>query len=397
MNLCFIIYSWFPYGGQQRDFLRVLQECMGRGHRIRVLTLKWEGPRPEDVEIAVAPVRSLTRHGLYRRFSQWVDETLSGAAFDLVVGFNKMPGLDVYYAADPCFAEKALTQRGWYYRFTPRYRHFLAWEEAVFGAGSRTRALLLSPQQREDFTRHYPGCEPRLFDLPPGISRDRMAPANAPQIRAALRAEFSIQDHQHLVLQIGSGFRVKGVDRSLRAIAALPPGLRADTVFILVGQDKSAAFERLAQSLGIRQQCIFLPGREDIPSFLLGADLMLHPAYSESAGYVLLEATVAGLPVLTTDTCGYAFHILQARSGQVCASPFSQQDLNQRLVDMLTSPQRRQWQDNGLRYGREHDLYSMPQSAADRIEQFARQRQQGLLEVQSAKREAVPAARRSRP
>jgi len=37
---------------------------------------------------------------------------------------------------------------------------------------------------------------------------------------------------------------------------------------------------------------------------------------------ILLEALTAGLPVLATDVCGYAFHIQQAGAGRVLASPF---------------------------------------------------------------------------
>jgi hypothetical protein len=44
-------------------------------------------------------------------------------------------------------------------------------------------------------------------------------------------------------------------------------------------------------------------------AFLLGADLLIHPAYNENTGTVLLEAVVAGLPVLTTAVCGYAHYI----------------------------------------------------------------------------------------
>ncbi len=371
MTLAFLIYSYFPYGGQQRDFVRVLRECLQRGHQITVYTMKWQGERPEGVNIVIVPVSAWTRHRLYQRFTAAVTTLLEQQAPDGVIGFIKMPGLDVYYAADPCFAERALQDRGFYYRFTPRYRHFHAYEEAVIGAGSHTHSLLLSPLQREQFARHYPGCEPRLHDIPPGIARDRQAPVEAgfrESAREELRQEFGLSEQDLVVLQIGSGFVVKGVDRSLRAIAALPAEVRERVRYFIVGQDKSARFERLAAQLGIASQCTFLGGRDDVPRFLFGSDLLLHPAYSESAGYVLLEATIAGLPVLTTDTCGYAFHITRAGSGEVCASPFRQEDLNARLLRMLTSAERDSWRRNGIQYGQSEDLYSMPETAVDIIE-----------------------------
>jgi UDP-glucose:(heptosyl)LPS alpha-1,3-glucosyltransferase len=373
LTLSFLIYSYHPYGGQQRDFLRVVEQCVQRGHKVNVYTMKWQGERPDGVNITVLPVSALFNHTLYRRFTARVQQVLAENPADVVVGFNKMPGLDVYFAADPCFAERALNHRGTYYRYTPRFHHFMAYENAVFGTRSNTRPLILSPLQRQQFSRHYPGCEARLYDLPPGIGQDRRAPANAAQIRAQVRQEFSLTEQDHLVLHVGSGFVVKGVDRALRAIASLPDKIRARTTYMVVGQDKPVRFKALAMGLGISDRVLFLGGRDDVPRFLLAADLLLHPAYSESAGYVLLEATVAGLPVLATDTCGYAFHIEQAGSGQVCASPFAQQDLDQRLLEMLISPQRQQWVENGLHYAETADLYSMPETAASLIEQFARE------------------------
>lgn len=368
MTLAFLIYTYFPYGGQQRDFLRVVTECAARGHRITVYTMEWQGEQPPGISIVIVPARGWSNPARYRNFTAQVRALLQQHKADGVIGFNKMPGLDVYFAADPCFAERAHTDRGRYYRFTPRYHHFMDYEAAVFGHASTTEVLLISPLQREHFSRHYPHSVSRLHDLPPGIARDRQPPANVAQIRAQFRQEFELHDDNHAVVQIGSGFRVKGVDRALRALAALPAPVKARTRYFLVGQDKPQKYQRLAARLGIADNCRFFSGRDDVPRFLFGSDLLLHPAYTESAGYVLLEAVIAGLPVLTTDTCGYAFHITAADAGEVCGSPFAQEDLNQRLLHMLTADKRQHWQANGIRYGQTADLYSMPTAAAMVIE-----------------------------
>jgi len=368
MKLNFLIYSYFPYGGQQRDFLRIVKECLARGHQITVYTIKWEGELLQGIELIKVPVQAFGRPSLYRRFTDWVLNDIASKPGTVSIGFNKMPGLDFYFAADPCFAEKADHYRKAYYKFTPRYRHFLNYEKSVFTADSTTQIMILSPQQRSAFLHYYPDCAPRLHQVPPGISKDRINTADSASIRAQFREEFSLSNNDLLILQVGSGFRVKGVDRSLRAIASLPDELRERVQYFMVGRGKSAYFERLAAKLGVAEQFKILPGRDDIPRFLQSADLLLHPAYSESAGYVLLEATIAGLPVLTTASCGYAFHIENAGSGQVCKLPFQQTELNDLLLDMLLSDKREQWSENGLRYGQENDLYSQPQTAVDLIE-----------------------------
>ena len=139
------------------------------------------------------------------------------------------------------------------------------------------------------------------------------------------------------------------------------------TRLIAIGSDNASSFVKLAKTLGVYDRFQVFYGRDDIPRFLQGGDLLLHPAYYENSGMVILEAIVAGLPVLVTDNCGYAFYVEEAVTGRVVASPFSQEDLNQLLEQMLTSSERQKWSINGIAYGQSHDLYSMAESAAKLI------------------------------
>ncbi len=374
MRLCLLIYNYFPYGGQQRDFLRIANTCLARGHEVKVFTLRWQGDIPEGLDVTLVPVKSSSRLKLYQRFNEWVLSALEEESFDAVIGFNKMPGLDVYFAADSCFIEKADTQRGAYYKFTPRYKHFLAHERAVFGDTCTTHSLVLSPLQRDAYLKYYPQCEDRLHLLPAGMAEDRKVERRDEEARASLRAEFGVSDNELLILQVGSGFKIKGVDRALKSIASLPQEWQQRVRYILVGQGKPNRFLRLAKKLGLENRVSVLPGRDDIPRFFAGADLLLHPAYQESAGYVLLEAAIAGLPVLTTASCGYAFHIEQAKVGEVCSEPFQQRELDERLLSMLRELPTASWSNNGIAYGANPDLYRMSDHATDLIEQLVQAR-----------------------
>ncbi|MBA1273564.1 glycosyltransferase family 4 protein [Stutzerimonas azotifigens] len=368
MQLAFILYKYFPFGGLQRDFMRIALECQRRGHAIRVYTMIWEGEVPEGFEVLVAPVKALFNHTRNERFTAWVEDDLAKRPVDRVVGFNKMPGLDVYYAADPCFEDKAQTLRNPVYRRWGRYKHFARYERAVFDPQSKTEILMISEVQQPLFVKHYGTPAERFHLLPPGIAQDRRAPPDAEAVRADFRAEFGLNDSQLLLVQIGSGFKTKGLDRSLKALAALPREIKQRTRLFVIGQDDPKPFQLQSTALGIAEQVVFLKGRSDVPRFLLGADLLIHPAYNENTGTVLLEALVAGLPVLVTDVCGYAHYIEDADCGRVVPSPFDQQALNATLAQMLAEgEQRALWQRNALAYADQADLYSMPERAADVI------------------------------
>lgn len=371
MTLAFLIYQYFPYGGQQRDFMRILLRCQQAGHQVRVYCMRWQSEVPDGIDLVIVPVKAWSRHRLYQRYTRWVQNALQINPVDAVIGFSKMPGLDLYFAADPCFAARMDADNSVIKPLLPRYRHFMAYEKAVFAPPSKTQVMLLSPQQQNDFQTYYPGCESRLHQLAPGIDASRLPGDDIASERKQFREQFSLNDNDIALLQIGSGFRVKGLDRSMRALASLPEDIRQRVQFYIVGQDKPGEFQKLAQSLGIAERCHFLGGRDDVPQFLRGCDLLIHPAYSESAGYTLLEAVINGLPVLTTDTCGYAFHVQRARAGDVCPSPFSQQELNNRLLSMLESEQKQQWHANGLAYARLIDVTGMPDAALALIETYA--------------------------
>jgi UDP-glucose:(heptosyl)LPS alpha-1,3-glucosyltransferase len=370
MKIAFVLYRYFPFGGLTRDMLRIAAACVARGHQIHAYALSWEGGAPAGVEVSALPSTGLSRHGRNRGFQRRLRAALAANPVECIVGFNKMPGLDIYYAADGCMRAKILAEHGRLAQWLPRYRHFLDDEAAVFSPRSHTHILMISPRQRDIYIEHYGTPYGRLHMLPPGIARDRLAGDDAMAQRRAFRTAHGIGDDELVVLCIGSGFKTKGLDRSLRAFASLPPELRARSRLIAIGDDRPTRFARLAGQLGITKRFAIWKGRDDIPQVLQGGDLLLHPAYYENTGTALLEAVVAGLPVLATATCGYAFHVEAARAGRVIGEPFAQAKLDRALASMLVSPQRAEWRRNGIAYGRSHDLYGMPELAAAAIERL---------------------------
>lgn len=372
MKLAFCLFKYFPFGGLQRDFISIAKECLQRGHTVDVFVRQWEGELDPALPTKIIASKGWQNHTRNKNFVVQLQQHLAQEKYDLVIGFNKMPGLDVYFAADTCWQAKANVQHGAWYRLLPRYRHLIAYENAVFGSAEKTEILLISKAQQSEFMHYYHTDPKRFHLLPPGIRKDRIAPQNSAEIRARLRREFNLSDNELLLLLVGSGFKTKGLDRILLGIAALPEDLRKRTKLFIIGQDNPKSFQHQAKQLGIINQIKFLAGRDDVPRFLWSADLLVHPAYNENTGTVLLEAVVSGLPVLTTAICGYADYIEEAKAGVVLGSPYSQTQFNQMLANMLLSTEREKWRQNGLAFALKADIYSMSQRAVDVIESLKR-------------------------
>lgn len=370
MKIAFCLFKYFPFGGLQNDFMDIARLCQTRGHQVVVYTCDWQGEQPDGFEIHQFTCKAAANYVKYQRYHRQVAAAMVQNPVDCVVGFNQMPGLDVYFASDPSYLQR---QRNLLEKLTPRYRHFRDFEAAVFARQRSTRILVLSDAQQRDYQRVWNTPDERFVSIPPGIQRTACADEQAMQHRARIRAEFKLAEDDLLLLVIGSGFRTKGLDRTMLAIRSLPDDLLKRTQLVVIGQDKAAPFEKMALQQGLAGHVRILAGRDDIPAVMQAGEALLHPAYMEVAGKVILEAVVSGLPVIVTDVCGYAQHVAQANAGVVLPSPFSQDDLNRSLKDLLSGNKRQRWRENGLQYGQSQPLYAMAQASVDAIESHCRQ------------------------
>jgi len=369
MRLAFALYKYFPYGGLARDFMRIANVCLAHGHSVDVYVMEWHGEPIADYNVHILSSKGWSNHAKVNSFHKQLAQQLKTNTYDGVIGFNKIPDIDVYYAADPCYIDRFGDSFS-VAKLTSRYRFYAGVEKAVFGEGSKTLCLMISDVQMALFKEHYHTPEERLLMLPPGIDPNRRRPMNAAQKRLDFRSKLKINEHDLVVLMVGTGFKTKGVDRAMTALAALPAKILQKTCLMVVGEDDIARYQRLAADKGIANNVRFMGGRPDVPDFLLAADLLLHPARKDNTGTVILEALVAGLPVLVSDVCGYAKYVKQSQAGLLLASPFKQDELDAQLMMMLLSEDKEQWSANGLAYADKEDLYSMPDKAVQAIEQW---------------------------
>ena len=363
--LNFVLFNYFPYGGLQRDFLKIALECQKLGCDINIYTTKWQGERPSGFNIHIVATHGLSNHKRMEYLQSEVVAIKTKKPDTFIVGFNKMNGLDVYFASDTCYQEKAITERSLFYRITPRYRSYKKLEHIVFQEDAKTLILTLTKQQKIDFQKHYKTQEERFKLLPPGIARNNLT-KNKEYISSQYRELFNLEPSDIILLFVGSDFKTKGLDRAVFALASLPADKLQKIKLLVVGSNRENIdkFNKQATRLKVNDNMRFIGSRDDVSQIMLSSDILIHPAYTESAGMVLVEAIAAGLPILTTDNCGYAYHVKDANAGIVLNNPFSQSQLNHTLSEMIESKSILFWQENAIKYADKTDLYSLHSRAA---------------------------------
>ncbi len=369
MNIVFAIFKYFPHGGMQRDMMSIARKLLERGDRVTIFCHLWDddAPLPAGLAVKRLDASGWSNHSRAASFIRKLQSELENHPHDRFVAFNRMPGADFYFAADNPFYLTALRNVGRLgSRLLPRYRTFIAQERAVFAPEAKTVILHLTERQKREYIDIYHTPENRFRLLPPGLPADRKRPPEdeAEARREAKRRKLGVKGKDTLLLQVGSGFRTKGVDRAIAAFAALPGDFRDHLRLVVAGRGREKPLLRLAHRLGVDDRVKLLGARDDVPDLMLAADLLIHPARNEAAGTVLIEALAAGLPVLCSGNCGFADYVRES-GGVVLDHPFSQRDFNKTLLRLLSTPETlADLRQNALGYGQQGDFYRRAEVAA---------------------------------
>ncbi|HEX2189043.1 MAG TPA: glycosyltransferase [Longimicrobiaceae bacterium] len=116
-----------------------------------------------------------------------------------------------------------------------------------------------------------------------------------------LRRSLEIPPEARVVGAVARLVSQKRVDRLLRAVALLGPGVHC----VLAGEGgRRAELEALADGLGIRERVHFLGFREDVGDVLDALDVLAVTSDVEGMCSAMLEALAAGVPVVSTAVCG---------------------------------------------------------------------------------------------
>ena len=322
MRVAIGIVSLFPGGGLQRDCLEIARLLNSRGHDVTIFAARvTEKPWVEDVSIVVLPNRQFTNHQIQAAFAADFSSAVAGK-FDLVVGFDKLLGLDVLYCADASMRYRL--SREFYLHAIPRYRTFSRLEGDAFAPEQSTKIFVLSQNQFTEYVSAWSTEPERVVLLPPTLAADRRKPElRLNGVRQSLRAKFGFDDSHWVWIAVCVQPNTKGLDRTLRALSEFPMAR-----LLVVGLEPAngsvggiGSVSRLAWRNGVSHQVQWLGHREDVPQLMAAADLLVHPARYDTTGTVILEAIVNGLPVVTTATCGYAIHVEAAEAGIVMQRP----------------------------------------------------------------------------
>jgi glycosyltransferase involved in cell wall biosynthesis len=113
----------------------------------------------------------------------------------------------------------------------------------------------------------------------------------------------------------GRHHALKGQDDLLRAFATLASAV-PDARLVMVGDGPAHGQLRgLAETLGIAERVVFTGWRQDAARVMAAVDVVAHPTLVDAFPQVVIEAFLAGKPVVASDASGPSDQVQHGRTG----------------------------------------------------------------------------------
>ena len=278
MKLALIVRTLGTHGGTERFVHGLATWLLRAGHDVDVWCAAVTEPIPG---VRVQPLRVRARG---RAWKLWALHRAAArvphAPYDCVLGFVRGGAPTIYRAGGGCHAA-FLERTG---RRGPSER-LEAWldRSVVQAAG---RVVVNSRMAGEELARLYGLSASRTHLIYNGVDLDRFRPGQRGTAIGFL----------------GTGFRRKGLETALRAVARVP-----GAELVVMGRDPNPArYARLAGALGIAQRVRFLGAVDQPEAVLRTLGVMVLPTRYDPFANACLEAMACGVPVVTSAANGAA-------------------------------------------------------------------------------------------
>ncbi|MCW5787605.1 MAG: glycosyltransferase family 4 protein [Nitrospira sp.] len=152
------------------------------------------------------------------------------------------------------------------------------------------------------------------------------------------RKELGLPEDHQIVGVVGNLYPVKGHQYLIEAIPAVLKTC-PNTSFVFAGRGQlESELKAQACRLGVDERVHFLGLRQDIPRILAMLDLFVLPSLSEGLSMAILEAMIAGKPVVATQVGGNPELVINEETGFL-VPPRDSQALGDKLIVSLTNTQ----------------------------------------------------------
>ena len=306
-RVIFVRQRFSQFGGGELILDRTISAMIAQGVEVALLARSWTGR--QDIEFIRCDPRRVPRFRRERQFALAACRRLAQETGSLVQSHERMPCCDIFRAGDgvhAAFVEQRARGLSKFARAAvalhPFHRSVIALEREMFSS-PRLKAVIANSQMvASEIVRHFGFPHEHIHLVPNGIDLAHFRPEARDRHRAEVRMRLGTAPDRPVVLFVGSGFKRKGLDSAIAALAASG----TDAELWVIGHDRRpGAYASAAERAGVRAPRFRMIGPVNDPlPYYAAADALILPSVYDPFPSTVIEALACGLPVVTSTGCG---------------------------------------------------------------------------------------------
>ena len=344
LNVLYLIRTWALGGSHTiiRLFLKHLPE-----DQFNIITVPFDAPGPGNQDFIdslhaqrtdVAPDRVpwRTRRNWFKARDK-IEELIEKYDIDLIHCHDTHSNVLVGLGRDRFKCACVTSPYGWWQPTWHLQAHLYHWVEKNLALPNFERVYTVSENMKQKVLRGRTP-EDRIRVIHTGLDLTQFDTGDS---RLLVRAKFSYSDRNIVIGTVSRLFKEKGHRTLLDAVKILAAEFQQIRLLIIGTGDERDSLEKHAMTCGIRDKVTFTGFYRDLPGALRAMDIFAQPSIlDEGFPTAVLEAQVAGLPVVASDIGGTAETIDEGKTG-LLAIPDSDTDLAETLKKLIANSELR--------------------------------------------------------
>ncbi len=319
LNIALIRKKYLPEkGGAEKDATQFVNHFTAKGHHIALFSELFMAEENELLKWYKVPKSSMTGFCRPVSFHRQAQKILTADrlrdSFDIVYSLCRTFPVDILRVTEQLHSKWLTIGCSRLARFNPHHRGILKLEKRIFDSRSNTFIVANSNFIKQQIIEEFNYPAEKIKVIYNGMNHDKFFPAAADEKQGA-RKQINIDPKRNICLFAATDFKTRGLAEAIAVIASIKEELRNNTLLLVVGDDKSTPFIKLAEEYGVAKNIIFAGHQENMRDYYIAADILLYPSRYEIFSDVCLEALGCGLPIITTRQIGAYELINEAVNG----------------------------------------------------------------------------------
>jgi UDP-glucose:(heptosyl)LPS alpha-1,3-glucosyltransferase len=307
-------------GGMERYTVLLGRQLLAAGHEVHVFANTWQ--KEPGIITHHVPVLRFPSSLKNFSFAWFAHRELSKVKLDVIHAMERLLYQDIYRVSVG-ISPVQLIQRypnrliRWFKSIGIRRTSFTYLEKKIFEKNGCKHIMTNSNLVKNQVLKHYHVDQKKITVIHNGVDTSIFNPQVQETYRASVRKKYNITDNTSVIIFVAHDFKLKRLDTILKALKLLD---KNKYMLLVVGNGKKKNYVKWAVKNGLDERVLFLGPKKNMEQYYAAADIFVLPTLYDAFANVCVEAMACGLPVITTQTNGFAELIKDGENGFVLES-----------------------------------------------------------------------------